>query len=368
MSPESSASPLPSSSKQSRPAPSEDGDNQPPRKRSRTEMSAEERKEARAHRNRIAAQNSRDRRKAQFAALEQRIAELEAENRTLRASMGLAALRDSDELRAVESARERENAELRERVKTLESGWDAIVKAIKLQSIPLGALASASSSSSSSPAGQPLQQQATPTPPSAPSTTSTFPVIVPPSPVFPLSPTPSIESSTSPVNFFEEPESTRHLARVATTAPGELDTLLLETGSCGVDATAPAPPEPSLDDATMDDFFREILASPPLCAAPLASGPADAAAPAVSVSEALFREGTAGGVGLGFGDAAMDAAHEEDAHDEAEMQALWEWLPAVSGSDAQGALDVLSALELDIGAGPSPWVDLPPAQIAPEVF
>ena len=53
---------------------------EPPRKRSRSEVTAEERKEARAHRNRIAAQNSRDRRKAQFSYLERRVAELEEEH------------------------------------------------------------------------------------------------------------------------------------------------------------------------------------------------------------------------------------------------------------------------------------------------
>ncbi|KAG5352993.1 hypothetical protein C0989_011503 [Termitomyces sp. Mn162] len=60
-----------------------------PRKRPRTDATSEERKEARAHRNRIAAQNSRDRRKAQFAYLEQRVAELEEENRILRARRGV---------------------------------------------------------------------------------------------------------------------------------------------------------------------------------------------------------------------------------------------------------------------------------------
>ncbi|KAH0589604.1 hypothetical protein H2248_005336 [Termitomyces sp. 'cryptogamus'] len=133
-----------------------------PRKRPRTDATSEERKEARAHRNRIAAQNSRDRRKAQFAYLEQRVAELEEENRILRARRG------------VPLPHERENEELRERIKTLERGWDAVVKALAAQGLPL---------------------VAPPTPP-------------PPAPVFPISPAPSHSS-------LDSPESTRHLARVA---------------------------------------------------------------------------------------------------------------------------------------------------------
>ncbi|KAF8187524.1 hypothetical protein BJ912DRAFT_424738 [Pholiota molesta] len=46
-----------------------------------------QREEARVPRNRIAAQNPRDRRKAQFSHLQWRVAELEEENRRLRAGM-----------------------------------------------------------------------------------------------------------------------------------------------------------------------------------------------------------------------------------------------------------------------------------------
>ena len=59
----------------------------PSRKRPHTNTSAttsEERK-ARAHRNRIAAQNSRDKRKARFSYLERRVADFDEENRRLRA-------------------------------------------------------------------------------------------------------------------------------------------------------------------------------------------------------------------------------------------------------------------------------------------
>lgn len=226
-SPESSTQPLTpsasSSSAKSRPHPTSDG---PPRKRSRTELTPDERKEARAHRNRIAAQNSRDRRKAQFVALEERIAQLEGENRTLRASMGLTALRDTEEQRAAAHARDRENQELKERIRTLESGWEAIVKVLQVHGLPAGipglppaptasvqepitprpeeprSCSTSSSTSSSS--------STTPPPTNNP---TTFPVLVPPSPVFPLSPAQSHSSYSS--SMFEEPESTRHLARVA---------------------------------------------------------------------------------------------------------------------------------------------------------
>lgn len=131
-------------------------DSGPSRKRARTELSSEEKKEARAHRNRIAAQvcdvvpyvfhpahrrpqNSRDRRKAQFSYLERRVAELEEENRQLRAGMGMTRV---DEKKAEEQererARERENEELRERIRTLEKGWDAVVKALAAQGLPTG--------------------------------------------------------------------------------------------------------------------------------------------------------------------------------------------------------------------------------------
>ncbi|KAG6886884.1 hypothetical protein C0992_001791, partial [Termitomyces sp. T32_za158] len=106
------------------------------RKRPRSESSTEERKEARAHRNRIAAQNSRDRRKAQFAFLERRVAELEEENRALRAARGIpllpvsASTAEEEHKRLEASARDRENEELRERIRTLERGWDAVLQAL----------------------------------------------------------------------------------------------------------------------------------------------------------------------------------------------------------------------------------------------
>lgn len=111
----------------------------PSRKRLRTQcLTTDERREARAHRNRIAAQNSRDRRKAQFVYLERRVAELEEENRLLRATVGLpfsgpsaslpsSSKSEEEHLRDErDRERERENEELKERVRTLERGWDVI--------------------------------------------------------------------------------------------------------------------------------------------------------------------------------------------------------------------------------------------------
>ncbi|KAL4251453.1 hypothetical protein ABKN59_005709 [Abortiporus biennis] len=192
----------------------------PSRKRARSELTAEERKEARAHRNRIAAQNSRDRRKAQFQYLEQRVAQLEEENKQLRAGLGLAELSRSDEQtseqREREKAREKENEELRARIKTLENGWDAVVKALTASGLPLnlpGPPPSSSESSSNHPSNPP---------PSA------YPVIVPPTPVFPISPSPTASPSSSLSVDFDEFESTRHLARVATTDAPPLSSVTLQ--------------------------------------------------------------------------------------------------------------------------------------------
>jgi X box-binding protein 1 len=202
----------PSTSTAPSPAPSHDSA-APPRKRPRSELTSEERKEARAHRNRIAAQNSRDRRKAHYSHLEQRVAELEEENRRLReGQMEFIAPPSRTSLEAEkvrERARERENEELKERIKTLEKGWDSVVKALAAQGLPTGI---------------PAPPPTTTTADSPTQSPSAFPVIVPNSSVFPTSPNSPTSSHTSLSNGsfdFEfdvvKSESTRHLARVATT-------------------------------------------------------------------------------------------------------------------------------------------------------
>jgi len=191
------------------PSPSASSVAGPSRKRARTDASPEERKEARAHRNRIAAQNSRDRRKAQFSLLEQRVAELEDENRQLRAGMGLAELRHSDvhsiEQRERDRAREKENEELRERIKTLENGWESVMKALAATGLPFN-LPPPPPSSSNTPSSSDSQ------PP-----TNSFQVMVPP-PIMPISPPTSTTSpSSSSMSELDDFETTCHSARVVST-------------------------------------------------------------------------------------------------------------------------------------------------------
>ncbi|TRM69289.1 hypothetical protein BD626DRAFT_391362 [Schizophyllum amplum] len=221
-------------------------DSGPSRKRARTELTSEDKKEARAHRNRIAAQNSRDRRKAQFSYLERRVAELEEENKHLRAGMGMSRV---DEQKAEEQererARERENAELRERIRTLEKGWDAVVKALAAQGLPTGVApptpmseSAQSPSSTDSTSSHPTSPQtAAPEPPLSAQKPVSNGLSVMPTMVFPISPAPTTTSmdldlpspNMSAFDDFAVPSfaaeqsapeqvSTRHLARVATIA------------------------------------------------------------------------------------------------------------------------------------------------------
>lgn len=185
----------------------------PSRKRSRTEHNPDARKEARAHRNRIAAQNSRDKRKAQFSALQQRVDELEAENRALRAGAHFPPSPTASSAHPAREAWELENAELKERIKTLETGWNAILKALEVQGLarglpgPTPATAPAPTSAPA-PLSPPKSEQSS-------DGTASFPVLVSPSPVFTLTPTPSSISSPRLAAPSEPLGSARHLARVA---------------------------------------------------------------------------------------------------------------------------------------------------------
>ncbi|ESK94371.1 x-box binding protein 1 [Moniliophthora roreri MCA 2997] len=229
----------------------------PSRKRPRSEMSSEERKEARAHRNRIAAQNSRDRRKAQFTYLERRVAELEEENKRLRAGLPPSEPQQ-------DSVKDRENQELRARIASLERGLEAVVKAFSGQeAAPVIPTAEASKLPESSPASTTTSISAVSTStstPSCPPTDSTQSTVPSQTMSFPLSPTPSHNSDTPEFTFTSttspvssplplptseselESQSTRHLARMATTRPR-------------VALQRPVP----VDDATMETLFREIL-------------------------------------------------------------------------------------------------------------
>jgi len=136
------------------------------------------------------------------------VAELEEENQRLRAGMGLSQFTPADNKSVsleAESIQVRENRELKERIKSLESGWSAVIKALQASGLPLNIQVPQStptgSSSSTSSAG-PL-----------PTTALSLPT------VYPLSPATSTSSPPSS-NIFEEFESTRHLARVATVESG----------------------------------------------------------------------------------------------------------------------------------------------------
>jgi len=94
------------------------------KRRSRSGLGPEERREARAHRNRIAAQCSRDRKKVQFTELSARVAELEAENRALK-SGGQSPIPQLSDASIVQ-----ENAALKVRVQQLELAWQNMAKLI----------------------------------------------------------------------------------------------------------------------------------------------------------------------------------------------------------------------------------------------
>ncbi|RDX42737.1 hypothetical protein OH76DRAFT_1362248 [Lentinus brumalis] len=347
------ASPSPSEA-QSPSSHSDDLQSGPPRKRARSDVTPEERREARAHRNRIAAQNSRDRRKAQFAQLERRVHELEEENRQLRAGMGLAepSLRPTeqkDEEREKDRAREKENEELRQRVKTLETGWEAVMKALAASGLPLSMPSVPSSSSPSSN-------------PSAPATlghppTNTFPVFVPQSPTFPISPASSHASSGSSTLFDSDDfDSTRHLARVATAdAPPaggsnsssnrlQLDLNIPTTSSYPQTILIGDAPS-AVDEIAMDDLFREILAPSPVSpTVPLPAGPPPARSRSQSRSEIKLAPPPAAPV------SSAPALPEIDWESEVEMQRLLAMLPV-------GQPD---AAPMDAGAD-SPQDDFPSA-------
>jgi hypothetical protein len=250
----------------------EDDEQQSSRKRARTSSSSssadptnltsvsDQRKEARAHRNRIAAQNSRDRRKAQFSYLERRVAELEEENRILRAAAQLASSASGgqqqhpfvlqvsspvpapimsssavfhaspmtsthqDQARAErERERERENEALKERIRTLEEGWGAVVKALAAQGLPMllgGAQPAAATAvaTETKPTTNVDMMAYTAFPSPAPSNASLdFDATLSASSSSSSSPTIATTTPTpTTTNTTTNPNTTRHLARVAT--------------------------------------------------------------------------------------------------------------------------------------------------------
>ncbi|KAH9993567.1 hypothetical protein BJV77DRAFT_1067158 [Russula vinacea] len=254
----------------SRPAPTSNQDGTAPRKRPRSEMTTEERKEARASRNRIAAQNSRDKRKAQFTALEARISELEAENRALRAGATHTPRmnHNSSEQRAADAAREAENRSLRERVRTLENAWEAIIQTLQTHGTSAGlptVLPPPPSMQSSAASPSPSASTSSPSP--EPSTT-TFPVLVPPTPVFstdtPVFPLSPVSSTHLPLSTGGE----RLLLGGAPAAGGPMQT---DEDLCALFGVVT---DETIDEAAMEDLFHEIFVAPPTpsSAAPILKG------------------------------------------------------------------------------------------------
>ncbi|KAF9050290.1 hypothetical protein BJ165DRAFT_1525550 [Panaeolus papilionaceus] len=280
----------------------------PSRKRPRTSgTSSEERKEARAHRNRIAAQNSRDRRKAQFTYLERRVAELEEENRRLRAGIfgsdsiapgatvaplsqpqihqpqpqqpihqtvfAIPSLGDDERVRQErERERERENQELKERIRTLEKGWDAVVKALAAQGLPTGltAAAPAQPQPTQPTITAPIKPAHTAFPSPAPSHASldfemaSSPVTPPASALFNPAPISLVPVPTSPVvqpitSTTTQPissssvETARHLARVAN---------VVLSGGFDVQGASHVGVVGGRQEDDVEALFREMLASP----------------------------------------------------------------------------------------------------------
>ncbi|KAI0266990.1 hypothetical protein BC834DRAFT_1040820 [Gloeopeniophorella convolvens] len=335
--PESSTSSLPPSSSskppaKSRPAPTTGDDNTAPRKRARSDLTQEERREARAHRNRIAAQNSRDKRKAQFSALEARIGELEAENRALRVGMAHPhPSTDNAEQRAANAAREAENSALRERVRVLETGWEAIVRALQTHGVAAGLPSLLVPPPAETNAPSPSSAASSPSPP--PSTT-TFPVLVPPTPTFPLDPTafplspaPSYSSAVSSITGGElRPSDGVPAAGGPTQTDEDLGALF---GTAGTDEV--------VDEAAMDDLFREILAPSP--------------APSSTTPSLMGGEGEIPGLDLdqGWAGAGTDAAAATK-EAEREMQRLLDLMP-VDGTALGLTIDGASLLPIDNDCG-----------------
>ncbi|GJJ06262.1 hypothetical protein Clacol_000453 [Clathrus columnatus] len=220
------------------------------RKRPRTETSPEEKREARAHRNRIAAQNSRDRRKAQFTQLEERVQALQRENEQLRAEL------QRERERRDNAEKEKENAELKERVKSLEQAWEPVLKAFQSQGLPSSLFAPKSSSSSQSPDPKP-------DPP-----TTTFPVFIESPPVLPLTP---LSVATASSTVYNQPglndSSIRHLARVAGVPAADGSTHSPALSTLDLDAPFIVPQEVfdnsshTTTDNRIEHWFSQMLSS-----------------------------------------------------------------------------------------------------------
>ncbi|EJD52809.1 hypothetical protein AURDEDRAFT_120387 [Auricularia subglabra TFB-10046 SS5] len=285
-------SPSPSSSSSGSPPPAP----APSRKRPRSDMSAEERREARAHRNRIAAQNSRDRRKVQFASLSTKVAELEEENKQLKDELSKYRSQQQPVPQIVptftDTTRERENEELRERVRSLERSWETVVRMLAAQGKPTPA--------------------ALPSPPVSNSSDSDA------SPLFPhASPTLSLLSADA-----TQDELTRHSARVATAGtPSPVSTAALQRVESA--------------DLNVEDWFMDLISS----------SPAEASFPAGAAGAVSGAAQDSAAAGVATAAQSLTAFDWECGAADADMQQLLSLLPP-----PDAVRDELAGLGLDLGA------------------
>ncbi|KAG8863534.1 hypothetical protein FRB96_008274 [Tulasnella sp. 330] len=228
------------------------------RKRPRTDYAtSEERKEARAERNRVAAQVSRDRRKAEFGELRDRVNALERENAALRAASSSGAVSalftttspigTQPTISHLETEREKENRELKERVRVLENALSTlsqnVVNALQGVSGGMGALSTLLP-----------PMTAPPTAYSAPLTTSTTQTTT--------SPTASTSTSTLVTASDNKEVSTRHLARVAYVSSSSLsDETSLQRVEPARPTTTPPPTHQLRTShyANTEDWLRAVL-------------------------------------------------------------------------------------------------------------
>ncbi|KAI6125775.1 hypothetical protein EV401DRAFT_2068159 [Pisolithus croceorrhizus] len=366
--------------------------NEPPRKRPRSNISPEERKEARAHRNRIAAQNSRDRRKAHFSYLERRVAELEEENHRLRAGLSASPAPSTSSApdieyerehsrRRAEEQRERENQELRERIRTLEKGYEAVVRALAAhgKSLPStdNPLAPHNSTSSDNAASSSTDSSPAPSVPSLGTST-----LLSLHPSLPLSPAPTHSTiGDSPITFASDsldlpfspafsplPSSsslldspkhpldlsltneapTRHLARVATTANVPASNQVCANGATEVRALSRSHNEVPFDtniaqqsedeatsDAVIARLLAEIIASPPFVASTLPSlGCASEETCSPPMLNASDYVPSSGSPGLGLGSIGIDDIDwAQQVQADTEMEKLLGMFPATQEVD-----------------------------------
>ncbi|KIJ67742.1 hypothetical protein HYDPIDRAFT_25215 [Hydnomerulius pinastri MD-312] len=410
----------PSSSRADSPdAPSVD---EPTRKRPRSAVTPEERKEARAHRNRIAAQNSRDRRKAQFSLLERRVAELEEENRRLRAGVPTSPSPSASSVsepevatieheleqqrKRAEEQRERENEELRERIRTLEKGYEAVVRALGAQGNTPSASASIPTPPATSPA--PILSSGRPTSPSqavspaalessGPSASLPHATSLSLTPIFPLSPAPthstlvdsptmfgsdSLEFPLSPAFSLSDLTSsstttslaspkepldlslanhapTRHLARVATTAVHSAVSLQrvggerIVTGPARATRCSAVLEDEADSDAVITRLFAEILASPPTGTSALpgtvSSSEDTPSAEMLSTSHTHPETSSLPSSGLGLRMSGIDTGDwAEQVRAEMEMERLLEMLPAVGDISLMAPTDAGLSLGVNL--------------------